>query len=104
MRRHLNTLYVTTQGAWVNKDGENVVVSMEKEERGRVPLHAIGAIVGFGLVMLSPPLLGACMRVGIAVNFMTEEGRYLARVEGPVSGNVYLRRTQILLGGHGRKA
>ncbi|MGO8781512.1 MAG: type I-C CRISPR-associated endonuclease Cas1c [Rhodomicrobium sp.] len=94
MRRHLNTLYVTTQGAWVNKDGENVVVSMEKEERGRVPLHAIGAIVGFGRVMLSPPLLGACMRVGIAVNFMTEEGRYLARVEGPVSGNVYLRRTQ----------
>ena len=94
MRRHLNTLYVTTQGAWLNKDGENVVVSVENIERGRVPLHTIGGIVGFGRVLVSPPLLGACASVGITVNHMTEEGRFLARVEGPVSGNVLLRRTQ----------
>lgn len=94
MRRHLNTLYVTTQGAWLNKDGENVVVSVENIERGRVPLHTIGGIVGFGRVLVSPPLLGACASAGITVNHMTEEGRFLARVEGPVSGNVLLRRTQ----------
>jgi len=94
MRRHLNTLYVTTQDAWLNKDGENVVVSVENKERGRVPLHTIGAITGFGRVLLSPPLLGACAEAGITVNFMTESGRFWARVEGPVSGNVHLRRTQ----------
>lgn len=94
MRRHLNTLYVTTQGAWLNKDGENVVVSVENQERGRVPLHTIGGIVGFGRVLVSPPLLGACMSAGISVQYLTEEGRFLARVEGPVSGNVHLRRTQ----------
>ena len=94
MRRHLNTLYVTTQGAWLNKDGENVVVSVENQERGRVPIHTIGGIIGFGRVLISPPLLGACCVAGVSVNYMTEEGRFLARVEGPVSGNVLLRRTQ----------
>jgi CRISP-associated protein Cas1 len=94
MRRHLNTLYVTTQGAWLNKDGENVVVSVDNVERGRVPLHTIGGIVGFGRVLISPPLLGACMTAGISAQYLTEEGRFLARVEGPVSGNVLLRRTQ----------
>ena len=94
MRRHLNTLYVTTQGSWVNKDGANVVVSLENKERGRVPLHTIGGIMAFGHVMISAPLLGACAESGITVNFMTEGGRFLARVEGPVSGNVLLRRTQ----------
>lgn len=94
MRRHLNTLYVTTQGAWLTKDGENVVVSVDDKERGRVPLHTIGGIIGFGRVLVSPPLLGACMTAGISVQYLTEDGRFLARVEGPVSGNVYLRRAQ----------
>ena len=94
MRRHLNTLYVTTRGAWLNKDGQNVVVSVDNQERGRVPMHTIGSIVGFGRVLVSPPLLGACCEAGISVSYMTEEGRFLARVEGPVSGNVHLRRTQ----------
>ena len=94
MRRHLNTLYVTTQDAWLNKDGENVVISVEHKERGRIPMHTIGSIIGFGRVLISPPLLGACAEAGITVNFMTEGGRFWARVEGPISGNVYLRRTQ----------
>jgi CRISPR-associated protein Cas1 len=94
MRRHLNTLFVTTQGAWLNKDGENIVVSVEGEEKGRVPLHTLGGVTGFGRVLMSPPLLGACAGAGISVNYLTEEGRFLARVEGPVSGNVLLRRQQ----------
>ena len=56
MRRHLNTLYTTAQGAWLNKDGANVVVSIENEERGRVPIHTIGGIVCFGRVLASGPL------------------------------------------------
>jgi CRISPR-associated protein Cas1 len=94
MRRHLNTLYVTSEGAWLNKDGENVVVSVEGAERGRLPIHTIGSIIGFGRVLISPPLLGACAEAGIAVAHFSEHGRFLARVEGPVSGNVLLRRTQ----------
>jgi len=94
MRRHLNTLYITSQGAWLSKDGQNVVISLEGKEIGRVPVHSIGAIVGFGRVMISPPLMGACGDDGISITHLTEYGRFLARIEGPVSGNVLLRRTQ----------
>jgi CRISPR-associated protein Cas1 len=94
MRRHLNTLYITTQGAWLNKDGANVVVSVEGEEIGRVPIHTIGGIVGFGRVSMSPPLMGFCASEGVTVSFLSEYGRFLARMEGPVSGNVLLRREQ----------
>lgn len=94
MRHHLNTLYVTTQGAWLNKDGENVVASLEGAERGRVPVHTIGSITCFGRVLVSSPLMGACAERGITITHLTEEGRFLARVEGPVSGNVLLRRAQ----------
>ena len=94
MRRHLNTLYVTSDGAWINKDGENIVVSVDGNERGRVPMHGIGAIVAFGRVAISAPLMSAAAAVGITMTHMTEQGRFLARIEGPVSGNVLLRRTQ----------
>jgi CRISPR-associated protein Cas1 len=94
MRRHLNTLYVTTQGAYLSKDGANVVVAIEGAERARVPIHTLGGVVGFGRVTLSPPLLGFCAEEGVAVTFLSEQGKFLARIEGPVSGNVLLRREQ----------
>lgn len=85
---------MTTQGAWVSKDGENIVVSAEGAERGRVPMHTVGAVVCFGQVAVSAPLMGAASQAGIRITHLTENGRFLARVEGPVSGNVLLRRTQ----------
>lgn len=94
MKRHLNTLYITTQGAWLSKDGANVVVSLEGDELGRVPIHTLGGIVCIGRVMMSPPLMGYCAEEGVSISFLAEHGRFLARVEGPVSGNVLLRREQ----------
>lgn len=94
MKRHQNTLYVTTQGAYLAKDGEAVAVRIEKETKLHVPIHTLGSIVCFGQVSASPYLLGFCGERGVAVSFLTENGRFLARVEGPVSGNVLLRREQ----------
>ena len=94
MKKHLNTLFVTTQGAYLAKEGETVVVKVEKEIRLRVPIHTIGGIVCFGNVMCSPFLMGFCAEKDVAVSFLTEYGRFMARVQGPVSGNVLLRREQ----------
>lgn len=94
MKRLLNTLYVTTQGAYLHKEGETVVVSVEKENRLRLPLLNLGGIVCFGNVLCSPFLLGACADAGIAISFLTEFGRHLADVTGAPSGNVLLRREQ----------
>jgi len=94
MRRLLNTLYITTQGAYLRKEGETVVVEVEKQIRLRLPLLNLGGLVCFGNVLCSPFLLGACAEAGIAVSFLTEYGRHLADVVGAPSGNVLLRRAQ----------
>lgn len=94
MRKHLNTLYVTTQGAYLSKEGETVVVKVDGEIRLRIPIHTIGGVVCFGNVSCSPFLMGFCAENDVAVSFLSEYGRFLARVQGPVSGNVLLRREQ----------
>lgn len=88
MRRQLNTLYVTTDGAWLHKDGANVVLNVERQERTRLPVHMLESIVCIGRVGVSPQLLGFCAEQGISICYLTAQGRFLARVEGPVSGNV----------------
>lgn len=94
MRRHLNTLYVTTEGTWLSKDRENIVVKVEGSERGRVPVHLLGGIVCFGAIGITPALMGHCAGQGICISVLGRNGRFLARIEGPVSGNVLLRRKQ----------
>jgi len=94
MRKHLNTLFVTSQGAYLSKEGETVLVKVGNEARLRVPIHTLGGIVCFGNVLCSPFLLGFCAQNDVAVSFLTEHGRFLACVQGPVSGNVLLRREQ----------
>jgi len=94
MRRMLNTVYVTTENAWLRKDGANLVVEVEGAERGRAPLHMLQGIVGFSHLGCSPALMFACAEAGIALSFLDPHGRFLARVEGPRGGNVLLRRAQ----------
>lgn len=94
MKKLLNTLYVTTQGAYLGREGETVQVRVEKETRLQVPIHTLSGIVCFGQVSCSPFLLGLCAERGVGVSLLTENGRFLARVQGAVSGNVLLRRQQ----------
>lgn len=94
MKKHLNTLFVTTQGAYLAKEGETVAVKVEGKVRMQLPIHTLGGIVCFGQVSCSPFLMGFCAENDVAISFLTEYGRFLARVQGPVSGNVLLRREQ----------
>ncbi len=94
MKKHLNTLFVTTQGAYLAKEGETVTVRVEKKVRLRLPVHTLDGVVCFGNVGCSPFLLGFCAERDVTISFLTEYGRFLARVQGPVSGNVLLRREQ----------
>lgn len=97
MKKYLNTLFVTTQGAYLNKEGESVVVSVERQVRLRVPVHTLNGIVCFGNVLCSPFLMHHCAENQVLVSFLSENGRFLARAQGPVNGNVLLRRKQYRL-------
>ena len=94
MRKLLNTLHVMTQGSYLHRDGETVAIKIGQELRLRVPVHTLEGLVCWGQVACSPPLLGLCCERGVGVSFLTEQGKFLARVTGPVSGNVLLRRQQ----------
>jgi CRISPR-associated protein Cas1 len=94
MKRFLNTLFVSTQGAYLKKDRENIVIEIEGAEAGRFPVHLLGQVACFGNVMCSPFVMGLCAESGVAVSFLTENGRYLSRMVGKTSGNVLLRKQQ----------
>ena len=94
MRHLLNTLFVTTENAYLTLDGENVVVNREKEVIGRFPLHNLSGIVSFSYAGASPALMGACAQRDVGLSFCTPRGRFLARTSGISNGNVLLRRTQ----------
>lgn len=94
MKQLLNTLYITTQGSYLRKEGETIVVEVERAVRARLPIHNIGSLICFGNILCSPFLLGHCGQNGVSVSFLSEYGKFLARVNGPQSGNVLLRREQ----------
>ncbi len=95
MKKLLNTLYVQTQGIYLRQEGETVVAEKDHSVLTRIPIHTLSGIVCFGNVLCSPYLLGLCSERGVFVSFLSEYGKFLARVEGPESGNVLLRITQV---------
>ena len=97
MRKLLNTLYITTPEAYLSKDGLNVVVSVDKEERFRIPIMNVESIVTFGYMGASPGLMKLCVDNNVALSFMTPQGRFICRVQGPFKGNVLLRKKQYSL-------
>lgn len=94
MQRFLNTLYVTTQKSYLHKKGEAVEILLENKSVAVIPLITLDSIVCFGNISVSPFLLGACPEYNITVSFLSETGAFLARVQGPVAGNVLLRKAQ----------
>ena len=87
-------MYVTTPDAYLSKDGMNVVVSVNQEEKFRIPIVNIEGIVTFGYKGASPGLMKLCADNGVALSFLSPNGRFIGRFQGPVRGNVLLRKAQ----------
>ncbi|GFH62924.1 MAG: CRISPR-associated protein Cas1 / type I-C [Candidatus Desulfovibrio kirbyi] len=94
MKHCLNTLYISSQETYLSKEGECVCIHLKEGEKRKIPIHNLGGLVLFGQVSCSPFLLGHCAEHGVAVSWLTENGRFLASMHGAVSGNVLLRRAQ----------
>lgn len=95
MKRHLNTLFVTLEGAYLRKDGAAVEIRHEGETKLRVPFHNLDGIACFGWdTSASASLMAACAEAGVALSFHTPHGKFLAATNGFTSGNILLRREQ----------
>jgi CRISPR-associated protein Cas1 len=90
----LNTLYVVTEGAYLHREGQAILIQIDGNVAARLPMHMIDSIACFGRVMVSPQLMEACAEGQIPLNFMSAAGRLLARIDTPGSGGVRLKRAQ----------
>lgn len=90
----LNTLYVTTPESYLRLDNDTLRVELDREVRLRVPLHHLHAVVCFGHIGLSAPLMHRLAEEAIALVLLDDNGRFKARLEGAQAGNVLLRRAQ----------
>ena len=91
----LNTLYVTTPESHLRLDNDTLRVMVGEDTRLRVPLHHLSALVTFGHVSLSVPLMHRLAEDSIAMVMLDANGRFKARLEGATGGNVLLRQAQM---------
>ena len=106
-----NTLYLTTNGTFVNRDHLTLQVevpvypeNLPPDERTRdkatdwrkvsVPIHHLESLCAFGQVTVTPPALALCWEHGVAVHFLSEWGYLQARLTGVADTSVTLRRAQ----------
>ncbi|MFZ1976505.1 MAG: type I-C CRISPR-associated endonuclease Cas1c [Bacteroidota bacterium] len=94
MKKHLNTLYITSDDAYVHKERETFVVEVNNEKVFQAPVHSIENIVCFGFKALSPALMAFCAENNVGITYLSEYGKFLARVQGAQHGNVLLRKAQ----------
>lgn len=97
MRHLLNTLYVLTPNAYLQKDGESIVVRVDEQDGLRVPIHNLESIVCFTYMGASPGAMALCARHGVKLSFLSPTGQYIGSLDGETKGNVLLRRVQYRL-------
>jgi CRISPR-associated protein Cas1 len=94
MKQHLNTLFLTTDGSYLAREGQSLLVRVERQTKLRVPVHTLGSVVCLCRALVSPSAMGLCAESGVSISFLTSNGRFVARVSGFTPGNVLLRREQ----------
>lgn len=94
MKRMLNTLYILTQGSYVNKNGEALVIRVDNIDKSKIPIITIQAVVCFGNVLVTPSAIELCTKNKVTITYLSYYGRFMARIQGEISGNVLLRKAQ----------
>lgn len=94
MRQLLNTLFVTSEDAYLSLENENVVVSREEDVLAKIPLRSLEAILSFSYKGASPALMGKCAEMSTGMSFFSPRGRFYCSILGESNRNVLLRRDQ----------
>jgi CRISPR-associated protein Cas1 len=92
MRKLLNTLFITIENGFLHKDGENVALKVGASTVFTMPIHNLEGIICIGNVSVSSHLMGFCAERNVALSFVSEYGKFLARSTGKINGNVLVRK------------
>ena len=82
MRKLQNTLYITSQGSYLHKERETLVVEQGRKKVAQLPVHSIEHIFCFGNVLVSPFLLGFCGENNVNLAFFYGKRTFLRAVSG----------------------
>lgn len=90
----MSTIYITTQGATVQKRSGQFIVFKDRSVLQNIPETHIRQIVLVGNINLTTPTVSYCLENKIEVVFLSQGGRFRGRLNGDTSRSVELRRRQ----------
>lgn len=88
------TMYVTQQGARIEKEYRRILVTKHDEVLMRVPVARISHIVLVGRVGTTTPALHALLRAGVGLSLINRTGRLRGRLMPPTGKNIPRRHAQ----------
>ena len=92
------TMYVTEQGARIEKEYRRILVTKNDEVLMRVPMVRISHIVLVGRVGVTTPALHALLRAGVGLSLISRTGRLRGRLTPPTGKNIPRRHAQYARG------
>lgn len=90
----MSTIYVTTQGATVQRRSGQFLICKDAGILENVPETHVRQLILFGNVNLTTPVVGFCLDQKIDVVFLTQGGRFRGRLNGDGGKSAELRRRQ----------
>jgi len=92
------TMYVTEQGARIEKEYRRILVTKDDEVLMRVPLARISHVVLVGQVGTTTPALHALLRAGVGLSLISRTGQLRGRLAPPTGKNIPRRHAQYACG------
>jgi CRISP-associated protein Cas1 len=90
----MGTVYITQDDAFIGKTDERLQVKAEKKTLLDIPMIKIDGVVVLGRATISPAAMIELLERKIPLSFLTGTGRYLGRLEPPMTKNIFVRRAQ----------
>lgn len=90
----MGTVYITQEDAFIAKVDERLNVKLAKKTILDVPLIKVDGLVVMGRASISPFAISELINHKIPLSFLTNNGKYIARLEPEMSKNIFVRAAQ----------
>jgi len=90
----MGTVYITQDDSFIGKIDERLYVKAKKETLLDVPMIKVDGVVVLGRATISPAALMELLERKIPLTFLTGTGRYLGKLEPPLTKNILVRSAQ----------
>lgn len=90
----MGTVYITQDDAFIGKIDERLQVRAQKQTLLDVPLIKVDGVVVLGRATISPAALIELLERKIPLSFLTGTGRFLGKLEPPMTKNIFVRSAQ----------